>query len=516
MKRVPEREARSERRRSARELLRLNRTRFSRSEAGYVLLIGLLLVVPESSDLGYAPYALETLVAAGCSLALALLVVALQRLVPLAGAAAAGLLVATFADLYFLRGPVPAVAASLAVAALLLGASREPVLRFSVVAAVVFTVLVCAGRSDRLMTPQAPGWNEDLRARSGGQGADRPAVIHLVLDEFMGARGLRAAAGVAEAEVNALEDLFLANGFKVFENARSTSRLTWISFGDFLSGVGERAQAAAGGEDLQHSRHDLGKNPYFDALLGAGYPIHAVYSEHLHLCPAGQAHGCRSYGFRKRGDLAGRYSPTVADSLGLYLDALRADLSSDRSVRGVALVRWLRNWWHAGSTASMDVKAPSLGHVLVSLEILEKLTGEIRAAGRGQVYFAHLLFPHRPWRLDARCRLRDPAASGRAELYWRQVQCLQSKLEHFLAAVRANPELADAIVVIQGDHGARLDNRDPDPGLRREDRHVLDVYNAFVAVRAEGFAPGVDSRDLSLADVIARIESLVRRGPEAR
>src|SRR5262249_49104388 len=109
---------------------------------------------------------------------------------------------------------------------------RDGVIRFFATFSIIFAVLVVVSHSDTLLSPQGPGWDKNIHAGSD----NRPAVIHVVLDQFMGSNGLRKAAGVPEAEVAALEDFFTRRGFRVFRNARSASQYTHLSFNNFLTG----------------------------------------------------------------------------------------------------------------------------------------------------------------------------------------------------------------------------------------------------------------------------------------
>lgn len=78
-------------------------------------------------------------------------------------------------------------------------------------------------------------------------------------------------------------------------------------------------------------------------------------------------------------------------------------------------------------------------------------------------HFVHSLNPHPPLLRDAECRLRDVplrlSGWGDGPEYVDAVRCLHEQLE--LAADLILADDPDAIVVIQGDHGPRLDLGDP-------------------------------------------------------
>lgn len=481
-------------------------SRLSRQEALAVVVIGVFLLVSEGINLGYRPYSPVVLVAAIGTGVGALLLVLVQRAVPLVGAVLMALLLVLFVDIYFLKPWYLVAVVAVAAIALLVSRARRPFLTFFAVFAVIFSVLVFINRDTSLLSPDQPEWDDDLR----GKTADQPAIVHLVLDEFMGTRGLREVTGMSEAEVAAIESGLVGQGFRVYRNARSVSLLTKFSISNFLTGRNEAGNITSKppAPNLSGYRHYLKENRYFDALLAAGYSLHALYNTFLRLCPNQpmETVACRSFGLDKQGALADRRSMSFRQSLNAYLLALGESLMDPRSVEGVSALTMTFG-------RNERIQAPETGHVLSSLELLGRLTAEIANAKRGQAYFAHLLVPHRPWILGPDCMIADAAARSEHEQYRDQLLCIMAGLDGFLEAIEANPELRDAVVLVQGDHGARMDKTEPDPNLDHDAPHMLDVYNAFVAIRAPGFAPGVDDREVPLASVVGWVPQAVGAGP---
>jgi hypothetical protein len=484
----------------------LNATPLSPVEVILAILAAAFLLVPEVRDLGYSPYSIEMLLAACASALLMVALVVFHRFLPVIGAIFIGMAFVSFLDLYFFTAtPLVILAATIILTVGLVTNLRESIIRFFAAFSIVFAFLVVVTHSDSLLSPRQPRWDQHLHAGSNNQ----PAVIHLVLDEFMGSNGLKKAARVRDADVAALENFFTRRGFRIFRNARSSSGATWFSFNNFLTGEDKtNITKVPPLANLAQSEYYLKTNSYFDKYRNLHYSLHSVYSDVLRLCPSEVTDdvSCRVYTLAKRGSLLSRYSSSTKRSLELFVLALAADLSNVKTVRGVYFYHWLVDTLYrlTGYTRlTVGSNEPArLGPVLASLEILDQLKGEIQDAERGQLYFAHLLLPHSPWALNESCQLADNSAQTEQENYWGQVKCLVSRLNLFFKAVEENPALHDAIILVHGDHGARFIGTEPPPGLDEDAPSMLDIFNAFVAFRAPGYEAGVDNRRVNLADVI--------------
>jgi hypothetical protein len=470
----------------------LNTTPLSRMEVILAVVATAFLLVPEGSDLGYRPYSIEVLLAACTAALLMAILVILFRSLPMMAAIFIGMAFGTFLELYFFDVPLFALLATIFIPVSLITNLREGVIHFFAVFSLGFAGLVVASHNDTLLSPRGPGWDKGIHAGSN----NRPAVIHVVLDQFMGSNGLMKVAGVPETEVAALEDFFTRRGFRVFRNARSASVETQFSFNNFLTGKDEaNVTEIPPAANLPYSTYYLKTNSYFDKYRDQHYMVHSVYSQFLRLCPSVVTDevSCRVYTFARRGSLASRHS-SPEYSLWLFAASLAADLYS-RS-----------NFYHWLSVGLNHFKGSNvsnqIGPVLVSLELLDQLQREIDGAKRGEVYFAHLLLPHQPIVLNGSCQLGNDLAQTLEKAYWAQVKCMISRLDLFLKAVETNPALNDAIILFHGDHGAHFNTSDPPEGLDEDAPTMLDFFNAFVAFRAPGYEPGVDDRRIDLAEVI--------------
>ena len=179
------------------------------------------------------------------------------------------------------------------------------------------------------------------------------------------------------------------------------------------------------------------------------------------------------------------------------------------------LLKWgvpLPIWQQTTNTASP----------LATMEVMRRIALDLRDTARGDYIFAHLLAPHAPYLLDANCNPQAPTqwlTRGAAEAgngavntaesrntryrrYLDQVRCVYSRLDDILDAMR--PDLAaDAIFIVQGDHGSRITISDPDPlpdtASVVSPRDYADSYSTLFAVRAPKLAPGYNEEMLAIA-----------------
>jgi hypothetical protein len=95
----------------------------------------------------------------------------------------------------------------------------------------------------------------------------------------------------------------------------------------------------------------------------------------------------------------------------------------------------------------------------------------------------------------------------RYPLYLDQVACVQAKVMAMLDILDAKGLLAEAVILIHGDHGSRINLHEPIPEY--EDRFTpedfSDVFSTFFAVKAPVVAPGVDRRPLPLDHLFRRV-----------
>jgi hypothetical protein len=176
--------------------------------------------------------------------------------------------------------------------------------------------------------------------------------------------------------------------------------------------------------------------------------------------------------------------------------------------RHIMLPDWPWNYYPLGPAAGAAL-LQRIGHDIGTMPDL-----------RGTAFFGHLLLPHAPYYLREDCGVSDdlfkpsapwePFAMPRAERrrvyyerYFPQVRCLTQQVAAILDTLEKRGG-GDAVVIIQGDHGARIGKPLPpmEQPLARED--FEDFYSTLFAVRGPGIMPGIDTSVVAIRDLLDR------------
>ncbi|MDP6977798.1 MAG: hypothetical protein QF570_04235 [Myxococcota bacterium] len=359
---------------------------------------------------------------------------------------------------------------------------------------------------------------------------DLPPILHLVLDEHIASAAIPSEFDPGALLRERIEGEYLARGFRVFPRAFSRHYTTGPSLSHLVNLSAGRDSLAF--YDAEAER--ITRNAWFRMLGTRGYRIRVIQTDYLDFCRGDDTdavESCTTYALES--------IKAVEDSGLDRADRTRALLGSfgqlshwHQRIRK-AYQRWARETGRAET--AWPLRAGRLSSVS-SHQMLPRVEEAFAATRPGEATFAHLLLPHFPYAYDAQCRLRPSPlawrsykaeglrgahndATSRAEryrLYLEQLTCTQKQLNEMLERVLAQPAMRDALVIVHGDHGVRLNLRAPVvPNLERlTARDYLDAFGTHFAVRGPGIPSGLDPRPASL-DALLRVIALQRMIPEA-
>jgi hypothetical protein len=342
-----------------------------------------------------------------------------------------------------------------------------------------------------------------------------PPLVHIVLDEQIGIEGIPAEFDPRREVAGRLRDLFLDRDFRVFGRAYSVFYDTHFSMAHLLN-FGRHLEARRYFARPFEEGDSIAENAYFEALARRGYRIRVYQPDYIDYCGTSPAvASCFTYPLESMAVLedaplaTGEKSKLILAMFARYSNALQhlrvAYTAMAEAAAGVPLPTW-----HDSERVS----------AISAMRALERVREDVAGGGQGDAFFVHLLLPHYPYAYDANCLIRprasqwlqanhEPAAprrntpdsrDRRYPLYLDQVRCTAAKLEQLLDEIAASPPFADATIVVQGDHGSRIDLGPPRP------RYVqnlpasvyLDGYTTLFAVRQPGRERGYDRRVLSV------------------
>lgn len=331
---------------------------------------------------------------------------------------------------------------------------------WAVPAAATFAILFSA---TALVKPHAPTlvWSGSQDIASAGP--ERPALMHIVLDEFMSPLAMPDTIPAGHPAQSILDQL-VADGFRVNSSAQSISDQTYESVSATV-GMNDRLNnfLKTPGSDFSFSVTDP---QIFERLAMAGYGISVIQTNYLDLCLGNPELRCATYSRAANMEVFARMNVGWA---------LRTQLAF----------------------LALDFKLlPDYGYFsrpMVVLELLNDMAAGTYSPAPGQAIFTHLMLPHFPYILANDCSLKPikdwtyPARRYRnADLeriykgYWDQVGCVLSRLELILMQTKDDPNLT---IVLHGDHGSRI-------SAKTIFENTDDLMLTFFAARGPGIEAG--------------------------
>ena len=327
-----------------------------------------------------------------------------------------------------------------------------------------------------------------------------PAIVHLLFDEHAGTHGLPREIPEAAALGDDLIRFYVTRGFQLHTHAYSEYFDTHDSIPNALNLTSNAVRFSYIDRDI--APLTLERSRYFESLSERGYQINVYQSDFLDYCsiPSVRYGVCDTYRILSIGDLSDT-SLSTAEKAKFILNSL-----VDASYR----LTWLRRVYGMARERGLPlprwtVVSTRIGPLPV-LPLLQRLTSALRKAEGGNVYFAHLMMPHFPYALDAQCQVRPQVARWRHRTlrqtgpvrntsssrrdryrdYAAQVRCQQRWLHELLAALDSSPVGNDALVIVHGDHGARIMLRAPElfAASTLTETDFRDAYSTLFAIRS--------------------------------
>lgn len=337
-----------------------------------------------------------------------------------------------------------------------------------------------------------------------------PVIVHVVFDEMLSTGAIDTSTPVGLAAQEQLIAVSDRHGLRTFDSVYSRYFFSGASLPNLMN-------AEFTGRTDTANRTSTNENAYFDHLHARGYRTAVFQTSILNFCAHPGVEVCETFD---------SFAPGGGD------DAL--DLRS----RTATLWNTLLRVWEPSYTSRLGLWAVRRYYGLQDRPIgvsgtegrfdvqrfptwFDRFVAFVSEVPRGAHVFAHFLVPHAPYLLTSEClvsgarvngyylgrKVPDPAAREAArrdftDLYLAQVQCVASKIDELLEAIAARPELADARVIIHGDHGSRIS-----VGNVLEDYEPRDFvanYGTYFAVKAPGVPPGLDCEFLSLPEAFGR------------
>jgi len=379
------------------------------------------------------------------------------------------------------------------------------------------------------LEPRLNNWHSESRESSLTE--PLPLVLHIILDEQIGIEGVPSDFDPAGNKAEYLRSFYLERGFRVFGRAYSRyydsqeSLSNLLNFSNSLNSSVYYAGEFAAGMSMR-------RNAYFGEMIGRGYRVNVYQSDYMDFCNLERAGGavvanvsaCHEYALETISSIEtaplavaqkARVILAMFSRLSFLMTESQAGYEFSRRFLanlGLTLPEWNRDQGRVSSVSAMSV--------------FERLQQDLAEAEPGSLFFAHLLLPHSPYAYDDRCELKQNikgwlngwlrAPNGRRNdtasrkrrypLYLDQVACTHRKLAEVFEAMQRRGQFDDAIIIVQGDHGSRIDLGSPRHRIARSlsKRDYVDAFSTLYAIKLPGSGPVYDRRILPIDVLLAR------------
>jgi hypothetical protein len=333
---------------------------------------------------------------------------------------------------------------------------------------------------------------EQLPVPSGK--ASLPPIVHIILDEHLGLKGLEADANGPEV-ASRIRSLYEKAGFRVFGGARSDFMYTADSI-PFVLNFGEP-------QPWINDDKPVAKNRYFDQLKSSGYEIAVFQTFYMDFCAHSAVSRCWEY--PKTPLLALRSGVIPITDRIVYLA---------REFASLTMVFRVASIWLGDPQAFLASPYPA-----VAIQVLDKVIEHVAHPARGSALFVHVLAPHYPYVLDRTCKTKRLQDWGdrrnmmgeqdrnlMIEAYHEQLDCLLTKMKSVIDTAGS-----EAIIVVHGDHGSRITRVRPaiESIGSFDDEDLVVSFSTLFAVRAPGISAGYEEATVSVSRLI---EELARSG----
>lgn len=361
--------------------------------------------------------------------------------------------------------------------------------------------------------------------------ASLPRLIHLVLDEHLGIEGIPTDTDHARELKHKLKQFYQHYGFELYGGAYSRYTESINAISNLVNFSQESVDRAFVSGDQSFYR--LLENRYFKFLHEQGYQLHVVGTDYLDFCSIQDTplKSCTNYSWYTLENV-GRLNVSVLSKTSMLLALFVAKYDRyqrvlnlyEGSMRPLLLSYGLpmpvvnpESLWTRRKLQASSVNA---------MRAMDAVSKRILQLPRGSMLFAHLLLPHFPYVFQEDCSPRSILESldymrstpqefrtseGRGlryHQYLSQVECLYIKLDDLFRRMQSDGIFSDSIIIIHGDHGARLGLRFPevDEQGKLTEADYVDALSTLYAVRIPGkpgsYDPSLHAIDDLLIDTL--------------
>ncbi len=356
-----------------------------------------------------------------------------------------------------------------------------------------------------------------------------PPIIHIILDEHIGIEGIPTEVEGGATLKEEIKSFYRQRGFYVFGKAFTRFEFTTWSISRLMNDATGLEKDLFGYGKNDH-KFRLKKGEYLKDISSQGYAFNIYQPIYLDYCHPIEAktrkcvtHNFKSMKYLRESELDW---PVKLGFLSIYL------FSETVLYQWVSKSYWalpkfndrsnvLDTTWHG---EKVNVIGP-----IASLRAFDLLEQDLREAPSGTYFLIHSVLPHFPFVYDRSCRLAAPSLWTNKEIppyvsekpnsvqsrgvryrrYFEQLRCVYKRLARLIDNIDRTPALADAVILIQGDHGSRiiesgrerLESGDASPS------DYIATFSTLMTVRSAGIRPGYSLTPLPIQGLLSGLRA---------
>lgn len=314
----------------------------------------------------------------------------------------------------------------------------------------------------------------------------QPNIIHLYLDEHIGIEGFPNDIFNSLEQADEVRDFYLNNSFHVYGGAYSTYLRSAFSMTSMLNYSNSPENLSSYMfEPLNKRSFSIKTNKYFKQLSEQGYNIHVYQSNYMNFCDQRVeiTLSCYNYQFDSIDENV-IANLEISKKIELIYSTYIVSQYILRKIYAViyhfsAILKTTDN-----KNNSQSLYNP-VGHMQV-FSVIDQMSKDILQTKGGNLFFAHLLFPHQPYIWTETCEVKMPIYSWRPyydnhpdlydrkpsiistqkrtdyyKEYFKQIKCSMHKLDELFTRLREAGQYNDSIIIVHSDHGSRLYTNEP-------------------------------------------------------
>jgi len=396
--------------------------------------------------------------------------------------------------------------ATVALAAVVLGAALWPILAMASSAILVFALAsVAITLAKPSYSPEFVDFEKPPFVLAANTEDERRTRVIIILDGLLGKGGVdRSLEGGAEY-VKAIDALSAEHGLVVVPDAISAYPATRSSIPAALNGLWDKSPAdvSAAFSEIDGGTSTLTANRLFDHVLSQDHGVQVYQTPYINYCGHAAVYVCKTLNiFDGNNDwIAPQYR---VGFFGMGFVTLR------KIYANTAVMKYLLSAAHRAAekvgswlgNGSVFIPKDAAFGSLSMPKLLEQVADAALAAKPGTLLFVHVLAPHYPYLLNKRCERAAqwyPFPRQITEIqglhgqrlnksreehyvsYFSQAICVVDQLNKLMKSMDKNGQNID--VVFMSDHGSRISAGATSNFIGSRD--LIDNYSAFFAYRTQ-------------------------------